>query len=54
MIISYVKFMKNSRNWNFEIREKKNFVIRSFDFSESNLKSSDVKTASSLIRLDLV
>ncbi len=46
--------MKNSRNWNFEIREKKILVIKFFDFSESNLRFFDVKTVSSLIKLDLV
>jgi hypothetical protein len=54
MIVDYVEFMKSSRSWNFETDEKKNFWDRSSLFSESNLRLSDVKTASSLTRLDLV
>jgi hypothetical protein len=54
IIINYVKFMKNSRNWNFETDEKKKVWDKNLLFSESNLRFSDVKTASSLIKLDLM
>ncbi len=53
IVVSNTEFMKNSQSWTFARDFKKNFVIRFLCFSESNLRSSDVKTASRLIRIDL-
>jgi hypothetical protein len=47
------EFMRNSQSWNFETREKKNFVVRSPCFSGSDLRPSGAKTASRLTRIGL-
>jgi hypothetical protein len=53
IIVDHVEFIKNSQNWSFLDRKKKNFVIRSPLFSDSTLRFSDVKTASRLTHIDL-
>ncbi len=54
IIVNCVEFNKNSWSWTFVSRQKKKFWDRDSLFSDSTLRSSDVKTASSLTRLDLV
>jgi hypothetical protein len=50
---SNTEFMKNSQSWTFARRFKKNFVIRSSCFSESDLRPSGAKTASRLAHIGL-
>jgi hypothetical protein len=46
--------MKNSQSWIFARRQKKKFWDKDSLFFDSILRFFDVKTASSLIRLDLM
>jgi hypothetical protein len=53
ILIDYVEFNKNSWSWTFVSRQKKKVWDRSPLFSESDLRLSDVKTASRLAHIGL-